>query len=65
MKSVLAAIDPEAYGRQEELALLPELERLSCVEMPGAVQEILRAQVRHTRECDADRMRETVEEILD
>ena len=64
VKSVLAAIDPEAYGRQEELALLPELERLSCVEMPGAVQEILRAQVRHTRECDADRMRETVEEIL-
>ena len=64
VKSVLAAIDPEAYGRQEELALLPELERLSCVEMPRAVQEILCAQVRHTRECDADRMRETVEEIL-
>lgn len=64
VKSVLTAIDEEAYGQKDELALLPELERISGVEMPGAIQEILHAKVLHSRECDADKMQETVEEIL-
>lgn len=64
VKSVLTAIDQEAYGDRDELELLPELERISGVEMPQAVKEILHAQVRHSRECDADRMQEEVEEIL-
>ena len=64
VKSVLTAIDEKKYGQKEELELLPDLEQISGVEMPGAIREILDAQVRHSRECDADRMQETVEEIL-
>ena len=64
VKSVLTAIDGDAYSQKAELELLPELERVSGVEMPRAIREILDAQVRHGRECDADRMQETVEEIL-
>ena len=64
VKSVLTAIDEKKYSQKEELELLPDLEQISGVEMPGAIREILDAQVRHSRECDADRMQETVEEIL-
>ena len=64
VKSVLTAIDGDAYSQKAELELLPELERLSGVEMPRAIRENLDAQVRHGRECDPDRMQETVEEIL-
>ena len=64
VKSVLTAIDGDAYSQKAELELLPELERVSGVELPRAIREILDAQVRHGRECDADRMQETVEEIL-
>lgn len=65
VRSVLAAIDPaDAGSRKDELAMLPDLERISGVEMPGAVREILQADVRRCRECDADQMQQTVEEIL-
>ena len=64
VKSVLTAIGKEAYSQKEELELLPELERISGVEMPNAIKEILNAKIRHHRECDADKMQETVEEIL-
>ena len=63
VKSVLTAID-EKYGETEELKLLEELEKVSGVEMPQAVREILDAKILHTLECDADKMKETVKGIL-
>ena len=43
VKSVLTAIDEKKYGQKEELELLPDLEQISGVEMPGAIREILDA----------------------
>ncbi len=63
VKSVLTALD-EGYQDWEELKLLPELEKVSGVEMPRAIQEILTASPRHCGECAPDKMKETVEEIL-
>ena len=33
--------------------------------MPNAIEEIRNAEILHTRECDADKMKETVKEILE
>lgn len=63
VKSVMTAID-EKYHESDELELLEELERVSGVEMPRAVQSILHAEVLHKRECDAAQMEQTVREIL-
>ena len=61
--SVMSAID-DKYASADEFELIDELSRISGTEIPGAIQEIRNAQVRHSRECDADRMKETVKEIL-
>ena len=62
-RSVMTAID-EKYDELEEFALIDELEKLSGVAIPNAIEEIRNAQIRHTKECDADKMKETVKEIL-
>lgn len=62
-RSVMTAID-EKYEGTEEFALVDELEKISGVSIPNAVEEIRNAKILHTRECDADRMKETVKEIL-
>ena len=62
--SVMRAIDAEYAGR-DEFELVDELEKLSQVAVPNAVQEIRDAKILHTRECDADKMKETVKEILE
>ena len=62
--SVMRAIDAEYAGR-DEFELVDELEKLSQVAVPNAVKEIRDAKILHTRECDADKMRETVKEILE
>lgn len=61
--SVMKAID-ENYAGRDEFELLKELEKTSGTEMPKAVKELLNAEILHKRECDADRMKETVREIL-
>lgn len=61
--SVMAAID-ETYAGMDEFALFDELEKVSCVKIPRAIEEIRSAKIRHTRECDTDQMKETVKEIL-
>lgn len=63
VKSVMGAVDAK-YDTWEELDLLPEFERLSRVEMPAAIKEILDAKVRHNRECDAAAMEAEVKAIL-
>lgn len=62
-RSVMTAID-EKYDELEEFALIDELEKVSGVAIPNAIEEIRNAQIRHTKECDADKMKETVKEIL-
>ena len=47
------------------IELVDELEKLSQVAVPNAVKEIRDAKILHTRECDADKMKETVKEILE
>ena len=61
--SVMTAID-EKYADTDEFELVDELSRISGTDIPGAIEEIRNADIRHNKECDADRMKETVKEIL-
>ncbi len=62
-KSVMTAIDAN-YERIDDFDLIDSLEVISGVDIPNAVEEIRNAEVLHTRECDADKMEETVKTIL-
>ena len=62
-RSVMDAIDPK-YDEMEDFALIDELEKVSGFPIPNAIKEIRDAEVRHTTECDADQMKETVKNIL-
>lgn len=62
-RSVMTAIDPR-YDELEEFDLVDALEVISNVEIPRAVEEIRDAKILHTLECDADKMEETVKNIL-
>ena len=62
-RSVMTAID-EKYDAMEEFTLIDELEKVSGVAVPNAIEEIRNAQILHTRECDVDKMKETVKAIL-
>lgn len=63
VKSVMTAIDA-ANASKDEFELLGELKRVSGTELPGAIREILDANILHTLECDADKMEETVKNLL-
>lgn len=63
-RSVMTAIDP-GYEKMDEFALIDELEKLSKVDVPKAIEEIRNAKVLHTKECDVDKMKETVKELLE
>lgn len=63
VKSVMTAID-DKYEGADEFSLLKELQEISRVDMPQAIQEILDAKVLHTLECDVDMMKDTVKGIL-
>ncbi|HIX64469.1 MAG TPA: threonine synthase [Candidatus Mediterraneibacter colneyensis] len=61
--SVMTAIDSR-YADTDEFELVDELSRISGMEIPKAIEEIRNADIRHTRECDAAQMKDTVKEIL-
>ena len=61
--SVMTAID-EKYGELGVFELIDELEKISGVSIPNAIEEIRNAEILHTRECDADKMEATVKQIL-
>ena len=61
--SVMTAID-DKYADVDEFELVDELSRISGTDVPNAIKEIRNAEIRHTRECDADEMKLTVKEIL-
>ena len=62
-RSVMTAIDAN-YESLEEFDLIDALEVISNVDIPNAVEEIRDAKILHTLECDADKMEETVKNIL-
>ncbi len=62
-RSVMTAIDKE-YDKLQEFELIAELEKVSGVKMPRAIEEIMNAEILHTRECDADKMEAEVKDIL-
>ena len=63
VSSVMTALDPK-YKGMDEFVLMNELQKISQTEIPNAIQEIMDAKILHSRECDADKMPETVREIL-
>ncbi len=62
-RSVMNAID-EAYDNQTDFELVDELNRLSGVKVPQAIEDIRTAPVRHNTVCDKDEMLNTVKSFL-
>ncbi len=62
-KSVMKAIDPK-YDGMEDLALVDVLAGLSGVPVPGAIEEIRHAPVRHRTVCETGEMEKVVKEFL-
>ena len=62
-RSVMSAIDSK-YADMEDFALVDELNRLSGVDVPNAINEIRTAPVLHDIVCDKTEMQATVEKIL-
>ncbi len=62
-RSVMSSIDSK-YDTLSEFELIDTLEIISNVEIPNAVEEIRNADILHTMECDANKMEETVKNIL-
>ena len=61
--NVMTAIDGK-YAGKDEFDLVDELSAIANVEVPNAVNEIRDAKIRHNKECDVDKMEDTVKEIL-
>lgn len=63
--SVMEAIaGSESLEGRDEFQVVDELSRLTGTPVPGAVEEIRNAPVRHNLECGVDKMEETVKNIL-
>ena len=41
--------------------MIDELNKVSGFPIPNAIEEIRNAEIRHTTECDVDKMKETVQ----
>lgn len=61
--SVMAAVCGPQDGK-DEFAMIEEMERISGVAIPKAIEEIRNASIRHNRQCDAAEMKQTVADIL-
>lgn len=59
MAAVLGNVD-----KKDEFASIDQMNKLSGVKIPRAVEEIRNAEIRHRRECDRDEMEAVVAEIL-
>ena len=62
-RSVLTAIDP-AYDAKGDFELVDELEKLSGVKVPNAVEEIRNADIIHKTVCDKEEMESVVKNFL-
>lgn len=63
-RSVMDAIDKEKYDAMSDFELVDELNRLSGVKVPDAIEEIRHAPVRHDIVCNKNGMQDVVEKIL-
>lgn len=63
-RSVMDAIDKEKYDSMTDFELVDELNALSGVKIPEAIEEIRTAPFRHDIVCDKSEMQMTVEKIL-
>ncbi len=64
-RSVMEAIaGPESVRNMDEFEIVDELSAKSGVPIPPAVEEIRSAQLRQTRECSVEGMKQTVKAIL-
>ena len=57
------AIDPK-YDAMTDFELVDELEKISGVPVPQAIEDIRSAPVLHRDVCDADQMQNTVKNFL-
>lgn len=62
-RSVMTAIDPE-YDNKTDFELVDELNRLSGVTVPQAIEDIRTAPVRHNTVCDKENMLDEVKRFL-
>ncbi|MCM1495110.1 MAG: threonine synthase [Bacteroides sp.] len=62
-RSVMNAID-RAYDSKSDFELIDELNRLSGVAIPQAIEDIRKAPVLHDRVCDKTEMEATVKQLL-
>lgn len=62
-RSVMEAIDSK-YQPMTDFELVDELEKISGVEVPRAIEEIRTAPVVHDKVCRTDEMKQVVEEFL-
>ena len=58
------AIDKDKYDSMSDFELVDELNRISGVKIPEAIEEIRTAPVLHDIVCDKSEMQATVEKIL-
>lgn len=63
-RSVMDSIDKEKYDSLSDFELVDELNKISGVKVPGAIEEIRTAPVLHKLVCDKSEMQKTVESIL-
>ena len=63
-RSVMDAIDKEKYDSMTDFELVDELNALSGVKIPEAIEEIRTAPIRHDIVCDKREMQMRVENIL-
>ena len=62
-RSVMNAIDTK-YDAMGDFELVDELAKLANVKVPNAIEEIRTAPIVHDRQCDVDKMQDTVREFL-
>ena len=62
-RSVMDAIDP-GYDSLSDFALVDELEKISGVKIPQAIEEIRSAKILHDTICDKSEMKDAVKAFL-
>ena len=62
-RSVMTAIDP-VYDRMTDFELVDELEKLSKVKIPQAIEDIRSAKVLHKTVCEVEEMQDVVRKFL-
>ncbi|MCI5936508.1 MAG: threonine synthase [Eubacterium sp.] len=63
-RSVMDAIDKDKYDAMSDFELVDELNKISGVKVPNAIEEIRKAEILHDTVCDKSEMQKTVEKIL-